>query len=77
MNPERRATIRGHLVEQFRWHDCPICYVDAHRVSVSFDQAVADLQAAGEVPPGNRRHITSTPFVGDSRQSAHRPQPPS
>jgi hypothetical protein len=52
VNPERCATIRGHLVEQFRWHDCPICYVDAHRVSGSFDHAVADLQAAGWVLPG-------------------------
>jgi hypothetical protein len=46
VNPERRATIRGHLVEQFRWHDCPICYVDAHRVLGSFDHAVADLRVA-------------------------------
>jgi hypothetical protein len=45
MNPERRTTISGHLVEEFRWLDCPICYVDAHRVSGSFDHAVADLQA--------------------------------
>ena len=65
MNPERRATIRGHLVEQFRWHDCPICYVDAHRVPGSFDHAVADLQAAGRVLPGDRSPHTSRPF-GDA-----------
>jgi hypothetical protein len=46
MRPTRRATIHGHLVEEFHWHDCPVCYVDAHRVSDSFDLAVTDLEAA-------------------------------
>jgi hypothetical protein len=53
MKPTRHAIIRGHLVEEFRSLNCPICYVDAHRVASSFDHAVADLQAAGRVPPGN------------------------
>jgi len=77
MRPTRHAIIHGHLVEEFHWHDCPVCYVDAHRASVSFDRTVADLQAAGEVLPGNRSRITRLPFDGDSRQSAHRPPPPS
>jgi hypothetical protein len=57
MNPERRTTISGHLVEEFRWLDCPICYVDAHRVSGSFDHAVADLQATSRVLSANRSHL--------------------
>jgi hypothetical protein len=52
MKPERSAIIRGHLVEEFCWHDCPICYVDAHRVSDSFDCTVAELQAAHRVAAG-------------------------
>lgn len=67
MNPERRVTIRGHLVEQFRWHDCLICYVDAHRVSDSFDHTVADLQAAGRVLPWISSQNTSRPFGDDLR----------
>jgi hypothetical protein len=46
MRPTRRVTIHGHLVEEFHWHDCPVCYVDAHRVSDSFDHAITDLAAA-------------------------------
>jgi hypothetical protein len=53
MKPTRHVTIRGHLVEEFRSLNCPICYVDAHRVSGSFDHAVADLQAAGRVNRGS------------------------
>jgi hypothetical protein len=46
MSPTRRVTIHGHLIEEFHWHDCPVCYVDANRVSNSFDHAVTDLEAA-------------------------------
>jgi hypothetical protein len=62
MNPERRTTISGHLVEEFRWLDCPMCYVDAHRVSDSFDHAVADLQATSRVLSANRSKNTNRPF---------------
>ena len=53
MRPTRQTTIRGHLVEEFRWHDCPICYVDARRVSGAFDQLVANFRVAGQVLQGN------------------------
>jgi hypothetical protein len=66
VRPARHATIHGHLVEEFHWHDCPICYVDAHRVSGSFDYAVADLQAASRVLPGNRSENISRPLCGDN-----------
>jgi hypothetical protein len=66
MKPTRHATIRGHLVEEFRSLNCPICYIDAHRVSSSFDHAVADLRAAGQVPPENLSQSASSaaPVVG-------------
>ena len=51
MKPTRHATIRGHLVEEYRSLNCPICYIDAHRVTGSFEHAVADLLATGQVPP--------------------------
>ena len=66
MRPTRHVTSHGHLVEEFHWHDCPVCYVDAHRVSGSFHHAVADLQAAGRVVPGNQNQNVSRPFDGDS-----------
>jgi hypothetical protein len=53
MKPTRHVTIHGHLVEEFGSLNCPICYVDAHRVASSFDHAVADLQVAGRMPPKN------------------------
>jgi hypothetical protein len=61
MKPTRHVTIRGHLVEEFRSLNCPICYVDAHRVSGSFDRAVADLEAAGRVTPGSLSQNASSP----------------
>jgi hypothetical protein len=53
MKPTRYTTIRGHLVEEFRWLSSPVCYVDAHRVADCFDDAVADLQTAGRILPAN------------------------
>jgi hypothetical protein len=53
MKPTRHTTIRGHLVEEFRWLSSPVCYVDAHRVTDSFDHAVADLQTAGRLAAEN------------------------
>jgi hypothetical protein len=66
MKPTRHATIHGHLVVEFHWHDYPISYVDAHRVSGSFDHAVADLQAAGRVLPENRSQNTYRWIGGDT-----------
>jgi hypothetical protein len=68
MKPTRHVTIRGHLVEEFRSLNCPICYVDAHRVASSFDHAVADLQAAGRMPPENLSQNASSRATAIDRQ---------
>ena len=44
----RYAVIGGHhLVEEFLWLCHPICFVDGHQVSDSFENAVIDIQSAG------------------------------
>jgi hypothetical protein len=66
MRPTRHATIHGHVVEEFHWHDCPICYVDAHRVAGSFDHAVADLRAAGRFLLAVQSQTARRQFGGDN-----------
>lgn len=49
MTPERKRTIRGHVVEEFYWSGRYPCYVDHRLCAENFDETIARMQR-GEPP---------------------------
>jgi hypothetical protein len=68
----RYAVVLRHLVEEVRWMGDPICFVDGHQVSGSFENAVIDIQAAGRTLPKHLSRNTSRWISGDTAKTESR-----
>jgi hypothetical protein len=66
----RYAVVWRHLVEEIRWLGHPICFVDGHQVSGSFENAVIDIQATGRSLPKHLSRNTGR-RVGGATAKTH------